>query len=81
MSQPENGECSYSDVSWRVLLRYGQTRKVKVFRLLSDATIDIDIIQERLELNVEKVIESQPPRKLEFRQHDKVEGYVFHVSL
>lgn len=51
-----------------------------MFRLLSDATIDIDIVQERLEIDVDNVIEKQEPRKLEFRQRDKVEGYVFHVS-
>ncbi|KAK4046509.1 hypothetical protein OIV83_006035 [Microbotryomycetes sp. JL201] len=53
------------------LRRYGQLNKVKIFRLLTDSTIDVDIYEERLDSKVDEVMSKQAPRQLKFGHRER----------
>ncbi|KAK4048042.1 hypothetical protein OIO90_005943 [Microbotryomycetes sp. JL221] len=58
------------------LRRYGQLNTVKVFRLLTHSTIDIDIFEERLDCKVDDILARQQPRQLKYEKREKVQEFV-----
>ncbi|KAM0792935.1 hypothetical protein ACM66B_002694 [Microbotryomycetes sp. NB124-2] len=58
------------------LRRYGQLNTVKVFRLLTDSTIDVDIFEERFDSKMADVLSKQAPRELKYNHREKVADYV-----